>query len=398
MSTAGRSGRLYWRLSGFYLCYFASLGVLVPYWGVYLKSLGFSAVEIGELLAIVMATKIVSPNLWGWMADHLGHRMPIVQLGSLLSALCFAGVLLHSGYWWMAAVMTGFSFFWNATLPQFEAVTMSHLGRATHRYSMVRLWGSVGFIFAVAGLGQLLDYSGPRVIPWTLLTAMIGIWAAGLWVPEARPEPRSEDPTRFLATLRRPGVLALLGVCFLTQAGHGPYYAFYTIYLEAHGYAAGLVGALWSLGVLAEIGVFLRMHHLLPRFGSRRLLLASLGLAGLRWVLIGWGVDHLEILVVAQLLHAATFGIYHAVSIHLINAYFCGSHQGRGQALYSSISFGAGGAVGSLYGGYLWDSAGPPAAFGLAAVASLMALYVGWRHVERPGTGDSADGGDRPSL
>ena len=57
----------YWRLSGFYLFYFATLGALVPYWSLYLKGLGFSAVEIGELVAILMATKIVAPNIWGWI-------------------------------------------------------------------------------------------------------------------------------------------------------------------------------------------------------------------------------------------------------------------------------------------------------------------------------------------
>jgi len=54
---------LYWRLSGFYFFYFASLGALVPYWGLYLRTLGFNVVEIGELIAIIMATKIVAPNI-----------------------------------------------------------------------------------------------------------------------------------------------------------------------------------------------------------------------------------------------------------------------------------------------------------------------------------------------
>ena len=68
----------YWRLSGFYLFYFATLGALVPYWSLYLKSLDFSVTEIGELTAILMATKIVAPYVWGWIADHTGRRIAIV--------------------------------------------------------------------------------------------------------------------------------------------------------------------------------------------------------------------------------------------------------------------------------------------------------------------------------
>ena len=35
----------YWRLSGFYFFYFATLGVLVPYWGLYLQSVCFTPVD-----------------------------------------------------------------------------------------------------------------------------------------------------------------------------------------------------------------------------------------------------------------------------------------------------------------------------------------------------------------
>ena len=107
---------IYWRLSGFYLFYFASLGALVPYWSVYLRSLDFSVAEIGELIAILMATKIIAPNIWGWIADNTGRRMAIVRLASLFSAIAFAGVFFGSSYWWLVGVMTVFSFCWTPSL------------------------------------------------------------------------------------------------------------------------------------------------------------------------------------------------------------------------------------------------------------------------------------------
>jgi hypothetical protein len=56
----------YWRLSSFYLFYFASLGALVPYWGLFLKSRGLGAEEIGGLFSLIMVTKMAAPNVWGW--------------------------------------------------------------------------------------------------------------------------------------------------------------------------------------------------------------------------------------------------------------------------------------------------------------------------------------------
>jgi len=372
----------YWRLSGFYLFYFASLGALVPYLGLYLKSLGFGVTEIGQLVAILMATKIVAPNVWGWIADYTGQRMAIVRMASLLAAISFAGVYIDSSYWWMAGILTLFSFFWNASLPQFEATTMNHLGSETGRYSSIRLWGSVGFIIAVAGLGPVLDTHGAGLLPGVVLVLFVAIWLSSLTVPESEAGHLHLDQEPLRKVLGRPIVVALLGVCFLMQASHGPYYAFFTIYLEDFGYTRSQIGQLWALGVVAEIGVFLLMPRLLPRFGARRLMLIAVGLTTVRWLLIAGFAAHLAVIVVAQTLHAASFGLYHAIAIYLVHRLFTGSHQGRGQALYSSISFGAGGAIGSLASGYLWTGINPEAMFLLAAGVSLCALWVAWHGVK----------------
>jgi PPP family 3-phenylpropionic acid transporter len=372
----------YWRLSGFYLFYFASLGALVPYWGLYLKANGFSAQDIGTLMAVIMATKIVSPNVWGWIADHTGKRMRIVRLGCLLAVISFAGVFLVEGwqnsFWWLALVMLLFSFFWNAALPQFEATTFSHLGTETHRYSSIRLWGSIGFIITVAGLGPVLDRQGAHVLPFVLIILFSGIWMASLMVPEQSAHHLSIKHEPLRQVLQRPAVLALLAVCFFMQMSHGPYYTFYTIYMEEHAYSRSLIGQLWALGVIAEVVVFLFMHRWLPRFGLRLLLMLSLIVATVRWLMIGWFVEVLPLMIVAQVLHAGSFGLYHASAIQLIHRYFTGRHQGIGQALYSSLSFGAGGAIGSFYSGNSWDTLGASTTFTIAAGISLVAFIISW--------------------
>lgn len=371
----------YWRLSGFYLFYFAALGALLPYWGLYLQSLGFGAREIGELIAILMATKIVAPNVWGWIADHTGKRMMIVRLGSLLAVIAFSGVFFGTSYWWMAAVLSLFSFFWNATLPQFEATTMSYLGDSAHRYSRIRLWGSLGFIIAVMVVGPLLEARGVDLLPVVLLLLFIAIWCSSLVVPTraAGHLPLAHELLRDV--LKKPIVVALLVICFLMQVSHGPYYTFYTIYLESHDYARSTIGQLWALGVVAEIGAFLVMHRCLPRFGVRGLMLLSLALTSLRWLLVAWFVEWLPIMIFAQLLHAFSFGVFHAVAISLIHKNFSGRHQGKGQALYSSVSFGAGGAIGSLASGYTWEGMGSTWTYLFAAVVSAVAFLIAWQRI-----------------
>jgi len=373
----------YWRLSNFYLFYFASLGAFIPYWSVYLQSLGFAPREIGELMAILMATKIVSPNIWGWIADHTGKRMIIVRFGCLAALVVFCGVFFRQDYWWLVGVMVGYSFFWNAALPQFEATTFSYLGDRSESYSNIRVWGSVGFVLSVSLVGLALDYYDAQLLPYISLFLLLGIWLASLIVKErdAGQINLHQEPLRKI--LFRPHVIALFLSCMLMQASHGPYYTFYTIYMESHGYARAWVGQLWSLGVIAEVVIFLIMYKLVNRFGLRNLLLASLACASIRWILTGVFVDSAWVMVFAQTLHAASFGVYHAAAIQLIHKYFTGKHQGRGQALYSSMSFGVGGALGSLYSGYLWDVIGEQSIFYVAAIISACGFAVAWFGLEK---------------
>jgi PPP family 3-phenylpropionic acid transporter len=366
----------YWRLSGFYFFYFASLGALLPYWGPYLKERGFSPSEIGELMAIIMATKLVAPYIWGWIADHSGQRMPIVRLASLLSALVFAGIFWVSGYWSFALVMLLFSFFWNASLPQFEAVTMSYLGERIRRYSLIRLWGSIGFILAVVGLGMSVDEMGIGLVPAVVLAFYLGIWLNSLVVPEPQGAKQHHHQDSILQVLKRGEVIAFMLVCFLMQASHGAYYAFYSLFMEEHGYSSSAIGQLWALGVFAEVLVFLVMHRLLQRWDARLVLTATLIIAVVRWIMVGGAPENLILVLLSQIMHAATFGAFHAAAIHQIHHYFVGRHQGRGQALYSSVSFGAGGAIGSLLSGYLWSSVSPSSAFYLAAVYAALATLI----------------------
>ena len=372
----------YWRLSGFYFFYFALLGALVPYWGLFLRGRGFDAVAIGELMAILMATKVVAPNIWGWLGDHLGHRMRIVRLASLLSLLVFCGMFWAQSFWAIALVVALYSFFWNASLPQFEVVTFSYLKELAPRYARIRVWGSIGFIVTVIVLGWLVEWRGAEILLPSVLFIFVAIWLSALLVRDPDPEPHPQHQQSLAQILKKPAIIGFFVSVFLMQASHGPYYAFYSIFMTDHGYTETLIGQLWALGVLAEVGLFVVMHHLLERFGARRVLVFSMLAAALRWLLIGGFADSLASLVIAQLLHAATFGTFHAAGIHLVQHYFRGRHKGRGQALYSSVSFGAGGAVGSLSSGYAWEGLGPAMTFGTASMLAVLGAFVAWRWVD----------------
>ena len=75
---------------------------------------------------------------------------------------------------------------------------------------------------------------------------------------------------------------------------------------------------------------------------------------------------------------AASFGVFHAVAIDLVHRWFTGANQGRGQALYASVSFGAGVAVGSYLAGQTWLALSGAGTFALFAVFAATAWWLAW--------------------
>jgi len=365
----------YRRLAAIYFAHFAFVGAFAPYFGLYLQSIGQAAWQIGLLLSLLQLMRIAAPYFWAALADRHGWRARLLQATLAAGLAAYAGVFVTTDFLGLFAVLAAFAFFTSATMPLVEAITLAGLRDRVERYGGIRLWGSVGFIAAVLGAGWALDRVAIANLLWMLACALAAtlVLACSL-VDRAPPEPPAHAPIWPQAL--RPEVVALLVANVLMNVAHGPLYAFYSIYLAQAGYTRYGIGVLWSLGVLAEIVVFLAAPLWMKRFAAHTVLVACFALAVLRFALIGWGVASVALLVVAQVLHAATFGACHMASLALVNRWFGGPRQVRGQALYLSFSFGLGGFVGAAASGAAWDAVGPAWTFTAASAAAAAGLLV----------------------
>ncbi|WP_373019647.1 MFS transporter [Thiomicrorhabdus sp.] len=371
----------YYRLSSHYFFYFAVLGGLLPYLGLYFQSLSFTPVEIGQLMGALLATKVIAPNLWGWLADRSGLSIKWVRLATALTLVSGVGLIAFDSYWALLLTILFFSFFWHASLPQFESYTFGCLGDEKHRYGQIRLWGSVGFIAAVLAIGWQVEHFGIWVLPWNLLALLGAVWLTAYLVSDSAPRVHLEKDVGFIEILKQSPVWHLLVVAFLVQLSHGVYYAFFTIQLSALGYEKTVIAWLWALGVISEIGVFFFMAWLFKAYSVRNLILISVVLTLIRWLMNAYLAASLEWMIVAQILHAASFGLFHAAAIHLIDHYFRGRHHGKGQAIFAASSHGLGGALGMLMAGYAWSLGQAELAYGLCAIAVAIAWFFAWRGV-----------------
>ncbi|HZP11347.1 MAG TPA: MFS transporter [Nevskiaceae bacterium] len=368
------------RLAGFYFWYFAAIGALIPYLGLYLQARGLSAEQIGIVLGLLAVTRIFAPYVWGTLADRSGRRMSVIRWTLTGATLCWGAVGLPGGFVWLLGCLIAYGALVNGTMAQFEVVTFSHLDRASHRYARLRVWGSVGFVVVVLGLGPVLEQLGILSLPAWIAAMFVFALVIAQRVPEPIGGPRHlAGDGGLLATVRQRPVIALLVACLLAQFSYGPYYGFFSIYLESHGYRKDAIGLLWSLGVIAEVAMFWFIASVLPQLPLRRLLLWSLAATVARWLLQVAAIDHPGALAAVQLIHAISFGVYHLAAVNLVQQMFPPALQGRGQAIYVGVSYGIGGALGGWLSGYLWDRIPVEWIWIGGSAAAALAWLIAWR-------------------
>ena len=360
----------------FFFAYYGYVGVFSPYASLYFADRGLSATQIGILMSLMQVMRIFGPNLWGWVADQSQRRVLVLRLTSIVAALSFCGMFVGQTFLFFFALMVTVNLFTSAQGPISEALMLSSMrGDLTH-YGRVRLWGSVGFIVLVTLSGYALDWQGIELMPWIALLMLVMVTSVTFSLHEEPASQHTQQPNSVRELLSRKSVLSFFASTFLMIAAHSSLYVYYSLYLSDIGYSKTVIGLMWSLGVIAEILFFFYQAPLFRRFGVRKLMLFSLAIAVIRFLMIGWGAQSLSVLLFAQVLHAATFGVHHSASVATLQRWFAGPLQARGQALYISISYGLGGTVGGLLLSACWDTFGARWVYVLAAIMSLLGLFA----------------------
>ncbi|MBU2823505.1 MFS transporter, partial [Acidithiobacillus ferrooxidans] len=338
-------------LAAFYFLYFCALGAFMPYWGPWLHAQGQSPLAIGILTAAVQFSKVLAPNLWGWLAHFWGSRR-IVPWAALITAAGFLALgLAHGNFSALLLITLTFSFFWAATLPLVDATTMDWAQRCGAAYGRIRLWGSLGFIALSLGMGGLLAHWGMTAFLPGIAIFLVAAWGASRYLPYGTLPDANAPRPRLSGTLRQVSLWFFLLAGLLEQASHGAYYAFYSIYAEQHGLGSAAIGMLWGFAVLCEVAFFWWGDRLIRRLGVSLVFTGAFVLTALRWGVIAWWPGLVWIILV-QSLHAASYAAFHLAAVHWVSGRFPGALRARGMALYASVVYGLGGGLGALGAGW----------------------------------------------
>jgi PPP family 3-phenylpropionic acid transporter len=365
-----------WPYAALFFSYFAFIGAYSPYLALYLQHQHFSALEIGILVSLLQAMRIVGPYGWGWLADRTHQPANLLRISALAAMPIYALLTTGDSFLWMFMILVFLNLSTAAQVPLAESIAIRSLqGDLTH-YGRLRLWGSVGFIVSVLCMGAILDRVG---MGWYPLLGVLVLWLlfmTTLTLPAPRLDTISQRAGKVGMVLRQRAVQLFLLSVFLMIFAHAALYAYYSLYLARLGFSPAFIGLMWALGVLAEIVFFFYQAQVLSRYALNTLLLWSFLICAARFFMIGLGASSLIILVLAQLLHAVTFGMHHGVSMALMQRWFGTGLTARGQALYVAVGYGLGGSLGGLAAAHWWEQVAPAAAFIAAAVVALLGAVV----------------------
>ena len=226
---------------GFYALYFATVGITLPFLPQYLKSLGFSATQVGALLAVTPALAMASPPLFGHLADRTGRPDRILTLVSFGALLGFLPLAYVSSYPAVLASIVVYAFFTSSVTTLVDSLTLKRVATSGGTFAHIRVWGSIGFIITAVIYGALVDEIDRRAVYVAVAgMAAYAVWSLGLRAQSAPGAPI--HPLEALRLLKSKDLALFLTATCLHWIFAAPYHGSLSIHVTALGLPPSIVG------------------------------------------------------------------------------------------------------------------------------------------------------------
>jgi len=371
------------RFTTFFFLFGCLGGIIQVYFPPYLKSLGFSSHELGQLLALPPLITVILPLFWAQLGDRFGIRLVLVRVMLFGLVGTFAAFHVAASGLAIGAALIGMAVFRSGVLPLADALALSNL--SSRQYVAVSVANSLSWVVATF-LFALLASELPAVDQWAvrITHVMIAITAVFSLVLVAKVQPVAGRP-KFkdgIALLRDRRIQLFLITLMIYWTGMGAFDTQLAFHTTAMGYGASAAGYAFDVAIVAEILVM----TFAKRFGfdllnlakddpkrARRVMSVVMIATSARWVLTSIA-PNLGSLLAIQALHGLSFGAFILLAIGQLRVLVPEGLRATGQALLFSAMGGIGGMLGALLAGAMAEIGGPALAFQAASVVVLVAL------------------------
>jgi len=379
IASQGASRRFATRVALFYGALFGMTGTHLPFFTVWLKSVGIDAFWIGLITAVPPVTRFtVLPLVTGLAERHQALRGGIILTAFATAVGFFILVTQHLPVL-VFLIYALICCLWTPMVPLTDAYALRGVKRYGLNYGPLRLWGSAAFVVGALVCGALLDLIAARNLIWIIAgSAALGALASLALQPLDDSRTARPDAGSASALLRDGGFIAIIVASALIQSSHAAYYIFASIAWQQAGFDGLTIAALWVLGVIAEIVLF----ALSPRFTlpPSALVMIAAASAAVRWAITAQDPS-LAVLAVVQLAHALSFGLTQVGIMGLMLHRVPAHAMARGQG-YLAACGGIVAGLTSIVSGTIYGTLGQGIYYVMALMAALGGLVV-WLARER---------------
>ncbi|MBX2805157.1 MAG: MFS transporter [Hyphomicrobiales bacterium] len=373
------------RLSSFYFASFLIPGCYLAYLPLWLNSKGLSDLQISIIYAAPIFLRSACTPLLTFLADRSGKPLRFLVICTWCAMASVALLPLTHGFYTIFFVILLFTVFWMSVIPLTDAAALAGARLYDADYGRMRLWGSISFIIMAVAGGAAIDLWGPETALWLLVSSSAAIVFVAQWLPQdaqfesasgPNATPRIRAPLRvsdLMMLVRRPALWIFIAATGAINAAHAVFYIFGSLHWTKSGISPSSVGALWAIGVIAEVVLFAYGKRVTRLTGTVQLIVIA-GLASvLRWTTTAFDPP-LALLFLVQAMHGLTFGAMHLGAMHFLQKAVPPSLSASAQGLYAAMTAGAAMGLASLAAGPLYRNFGGEAFLAMAVLSGAGTL------------------------
>ena len=237
-----------------YATVYLHYGVTTPFLPVWLNNRGYSADQIGVLLALPMFLKLLVLTPVLTLADRLRRVRDLAWACTATGVLLLLSLNYAPSFLTMLILTATFAAFWDPIPVLVDAYAVTVARDRGFDFGRMRVWGSLSFVAANVMAGWVLQYVGVSWTTWFAAALLALPLASILTLPQdrsfsgARPSQRGE----WRGLLRNRQLLLMMASVSLIIASHALVNNFSSIQWLAQGISARAVGSLWATSIAAE--------------------------------------------------------------------------------------------------------------------------------------------------
>jgi PPP family 3-phenylpropionic acid transporter len=362
------------RASGFYLTFFFTLAVYLPFLNIYFRTLGMSGWQIGILAALMPTGSFLAVPLITMLADRLGWRIRLLTASVCGTAAALLLFLVPTKFLSLVLVMAFFSVTYSAVVPLADTSIVRMSVRHDLNYGGLRLWGSLGYAISATASGVLWQHTGyrPMFVVAALFSLAVALSAHSL---ENVPGQERREPAPLGSILNDRLLMGVLISTLLAASAIGMEFTFVGIYMSNLGGSGLLLGMLFGVSALCELPGMRYSSRIGSRIGPGFALVLAYGFLTLAYV--GYAASpNPYVLLAFSLLRGLGYGLFYVGTVHFLNARAPHGWAATVQGIMNATAYGLGQLISRPLAGRIFDVYGPRVLYVVCASLSVLAALV----------------------